>query len=264
MVMATAGASRIKHARTSHHEPNVSEPERILSMISGGALAVYGLQRRDARGLSLALLGAALVRRGATGRSILYDALGVNTAHESTLADRRRGDELASAAATVDARRAIKIERSTTIDRPRAEVFGVWRDFERLPELVDDLESVTTFGDGRSRWIAKLPGGKTIEWDAELVNEIPGELVAWKTVGDSDIAHAGSVHFRDAPGNRGTEMKIVLDYEPPGGGLSAMLAAFTRLFGQAPDSKIREDLRRFKMRLEAGEVATVDGQTSGR
>lgn len=258
MVMATAGASGAKHARTSHVRLNVSEPERILSMISGSALTVYGLQRRDLRGLSLALLGAELLRRGASGHSLLYDALGLNTAHGPSLAEPRRRGDLASVAATVDARYAIKIERSVTIDRPRDEVFRIWRDFECLPELVDDLRSVTTLGGGRSHWVAKLPGGKTIEWDAELVNEIPGELVAWKTVGDSDVAHAGSVHFRDAPGGRGTEMRTVIDYEPPGGRLSGMLAAFTRLFGQAPDSKLRQDLRRFKMRLEAGDVANID------
>lgn len=262
--MATAGASRVKGARASGDGLNVSEPERILSMISGGALAMYGLQRRDLRGLSLALIGAELLRRGASGHSLLYDALGLNTASGRMLAEPRRRGDLASPAATVDARHAIKIERSVTIYRPREEVFAVWRNFERLPELVDDLASVTTTGAGRSHWVAKLPGGKTVEWDAELVNELPGELVAWKTVGDSDISHAGSVRFRDAPGNRGTEMKIELDYEPPGGQLSAVLAAFARLFGQAPDAKIREDLRRFKMRLESGEVATVDGQASGR
>jgi uncharacterized membrane protein len=263
MVMATAGASRVNHAQSSNDGLNVSQPERILSMISGGALAMYGLQRRDWRGLSLALLGAELVRRGASGHSVLYDAFGLSTAQRAAGEPRRRGD-LASPAATVDARHAIKIERSVTINRPRQELFALWRDFRNLPDLVDDLESVTDVGAGRSHWVAALPGGKTIEWNAELVNEIPGELIAWKTVGDSDVAHAGSVHFRDAPGRRGTEMKIVIDYEPPGGRLSALLAAFSRLFGQSPDSKVREDLRRFKMRLETGEVASVAGQTSGR
>ena len=260
--MATAGTSRVKHVRTSHAKLNVSRPERMLSMIAGGALTVYGLQRRDLRGLSLALFGAELLRRGASGHSLLYDALGLNTSHGPALAEPRRQGELASAAATVDARRAIKIERSVTIDRPRDEVFGIWRDFERLPQFIDDVRSVTSLSGGRSHWVAKLPGGKTIGWDAELVNEIPGELVAWKTVGDSDVAHAGSVHFRDAPDGRGTDMRFVISYEPPGGRLSAMLAAFARLFGQSPDATIREDLRRFKMRVEAGEVANMGGQTS--
>jgi uncharacterized membrane protein len=164
----------------------------------------------------------------------------------------RRPGELVSDAATVDARKAIKIEERISIDRSPSEVYAIWRNFDRLPEFTEDLESVTAGGDGRSHWVAKLPGGKRVEWDAELVNDIPNQLVAWKTVGHPDVAHAGSVHFDSAPDGRGTVMRFVIDYEPPAGRLGALIAAFTRLFGQAPEAKIRADLRRFKERLEGG------------
>jgi uncharacterized membrane protein len=264
MVMATAGVTRVDDTHAGHDGINVGKPERVVSMLSGGALALLGLQRRGLGGLSLALLGAELVRRGATGHCRLYDAMGMSTAtDDGTPAPRARG-ELVSDAATVDARRSIKIERSITIDKPRDAVYEIWRDFAGLASYFPDLESVTTLGNGRSHWVAIAPGGKRVEWDSELVNVIPGELIAWKTVGDSDISHAGSVHFKDAPGGRGTEMRVEVDYEPPGGRLGALLTKFAGVFHQSPDAKIREDLRRFKMQLETGEVATTEGQVSGR
>lgn len=165
----------------------------------------------------------------------------------------RAPGEIVSAAATVDARKAIKIEEHITIDRPRDELFRLWRNFEQLPNYVDDLESVTAVGDGRTHWVASLPGGKRVEWDSELVNEIPGELIAWKTVGNPDVAHAGSVHFRDLAAGT-TDVRIVVDYEPPGGRLGTLVHAFTKMFGQSPDQKISGDLREFKDRVESRET----------
>jgi len=162
----------------------------------------------------------------------------------------RAPGEIVSAAATVDARKAIKIEERVTIDRPRDELFRIWRSFEQLPNYAKDLESVTALEDGRSHWVARVPGGRRVEWDSEMVNEIPGELIAWKTVGNPDVAHAGSVHFRDVAGGA-TDVRIVVDYEPPGGRLGGLLHAFTKLFGQSPDQKIRADLATFKARVES-------------
>ncbi|HWJ13076.1 MAG TPA: SRPBCC family protein [Gemmatimonadaceae bacterium] len=169
----------------------------------------------------------------------------------------RAPGEIVSAAATVDARKAIKIEEHITIDRPRDELFRIWRNFEQLPKHANDLESVTAVGDGRTHWVARVPGGKRVEWDSEMVNEIPGELIAWKTVGNPDVAHAGSVHFRDA-GAGATDVRVVVDYEPPGGRLGALVNAFTKLFGQSPEQKIRGDLKTFKERVESATPRRVD------
>ena len=169
----------------------------------------------------------------------------------------RAPGEIVSAAATVDARKAVKIEEQITIDRPRDELFRIWRDFEQLPSYADDLESVASLGDGRTHWVAQVPGEKRVEWDSVMVNEIPGELIAWKTVGNPDVAHAGSVHFRDAA--RGaTDVRIVVDYEPPGGRVSGLVHAFTRLFGQSPEQKIRGDLQKFKERAESGRLRVAN------
>lgn len=247
MVMATAGVSRLNEA---HDDRNVGDRERIASLIGGALLAGYGLQRRDLTGVALMAVGAGLVQRGASGHCMVYDALGVST-NEGTIPGRHRG-EIVSAAATVDARKAIKVERSIVIDRPAAELYAVWRDFRNLPAFMQDLESVTNVGDGRSHWVARGPGAKRIEWDAVVVNDIQDQLVAWKTVGDPDIAHAGSVHFRPLSNGQATEMRIVFDYEPPGGRFGAVGSALTRIFGESPSQRVDEDLRRFKQQMESG------------
>jgi uncharacterized membrane protein len=239
MEMATGGARSVRRESAPEPITNVGDRERVLSVLSGGALALYGLRRRDLRGVALAALGAALVRRGASGHCDVYGALGVSTA-----------DHLTGRAATVDARRAIKIERSVMIDRASDALYAIWRDLERLPEYVEHLASVRPLGDGRAHWIARLPGDERVEWDSEIVNDIPNQLIAWKTVGRPDIAHAGSVHFTDAPG-RGTVMRVVIDYEPAGGQLGMLAAAFTRQFGRAPEGLVEDELRRFKTRVEA-------------
>ena len=257
MVMATTGESRVGHAYEGRDGINISRPERLVSVMLGAALGVYALRRRNPGSLPLALIAAELARRGATGHCYVYDALGVSTANAQTPnPPARLPGEIVSDAATVDARKAIKMEETITIDRMPAYLYAVWRDFEQLPRYLPDLESVTTLGAGRSHWVAKTPGDKRIEWDSEIVNDIPNQLIAWKTIGEPDVSHAGSVHFRAAPSGRGTEMRIVIDYEPPGGRLGALVAGFTRVFGQAPELKLAEDLRRFKTQVEAGAVSS--------
>ena len=125
---------------------------------------------------------------------------------------------MTSRAATVNARKAIKVERSVTIATPRAELYAFWRNFENLPRFMEHLVSVRVDSPTRSHWIAKAPAGKTVEWDAEIVNEVQDEIIAWKSVGEPDVANAGAVNFSDAPGGRGTIVRVTLDYEPPAGG----------------------------------------------
>jgi uncharacterized membrane protein len=218
----------------------------------------------------LALAGAELLRRGTTGHCMLYSAIGYNGANDdgrpaATLrGDRDRSGhrrELRGAAATVNARRSIKIERSITVGRSRLALYEFWRDFQNLPRVLDHLESVELLDAGRSHWVARGPGNARLEWDAEIVNDIPGQLIAWKTIGNPDVPHAGSVHFADAPGGRGTEVRLVIDYEPTGGRIAAVAAKFA---GESPDQKIRDDLERLKLALETGETVTIAGQPSAR
>jgi uncharacterized membrane protein len=251
MVLATTGPRRVEGAT----HKNVSQSERAVSAALGGLFVAGGVKRRGASGLALAIIGAELVRRGATGRCMLYDAIGFSSNDHMS-----NGDGLRSAAATVNARKSIKVERSITIAKPARELYDFWRDFANLPGVLDDLDSVTDLGNGRSHWVAAA-GGMTLEWDSELVNDIPGQLIAWKTVGNPEVAHAGSVHFTPSADGSSTVLRMVMDYEPPGGRLTAVAARF---IGESPDQKIAKDLKRLKMLFETGEIATTKGQTSGR
>jgi uncharacterized membrane protein len=116
-------------------------------------------------------------------------------------------------------------------------------------------------GDHTSHWVAKTIGGHRVEWDAQIVEDQQNERIRWRAVGDADIRHAGLVTFRPAPGDRGTEMRVMLEYAPPGGPLTAAMAS---LFGKEPAQQIRDDLRRFKQMMEAREVPTTAGQPAGR
>ena len=254
-----SGPARYATSRlASRHRPrlNVNGAERVLSVVGGTALAVYGARRRDWLGNLFALLGAGLVQRGATGHCAVYEAMGVDTAADEPGLVRQHGP-----AATVDAKKAVKVERSTTIDVPAPELYRFWRNFENLPRIMSHLESVTVTSSTQSRWKAKAPAGTTVEWDAEINNEIPDQLIAWKSVHAASVPNAGSVHFTPATGGRGTVVRVVLEYEPPAGKLGTVVA---RLFGEEPDLQVREDLRRFKSIMEAGEMPTGDGQPIDR
>jgi len=256
MVLATTGPRRVARATLNK---NVSDPERAVSAAVGGLFVASGLKKRGLGGLLLAVVGAELVRRGATGHCMLYDAIGFSSTDGDNQSDPAHRSDVRSAAATVNARKSIKVERSITIRKPAQEMYEFWRDFSNLPQVLDHLESVDDIGGGRSHWVAKGPAGTRVEWDAEIVNDIPGQLIAWKTVGKPDVAHAGSIHF--TPVADGTEVKFVMDYEPPAGRLVSVAA---KVMGESPDQKVQSDLKRLKMLFETGEVVTTAGQTSGR
>lgn len=233
---------------TAQGAVNVGDVERWFSTVGGGALAAYGLSRGSLGGVMLAALGGSLVCRGLTGHCSAYQALGVNTAE-------RHGRTAAVAAG-----RGVRVERAVTINRPAAELFRCWRNFEGLPRFMKHLESVRSEGN-RSHWTTHGPAGTTVSWDAEIVNEVPDRLIAWRSLEGSAVSTAGSVRFVEAPGNRGTEVHVELKYDPPAGRLGSWLAW---LFGEEPGQQVQEDLRRFKQLIEAGEIPTVAGQPSCR
>jgi uncharacterized membrane protein len=232
---------------------NVARGERIGSVALGAALVGLGVRRRDPAGLVAALFGSYFIARGATGRCAVYQALGVSTGEADSVIRPSSRDDVTSRAATVNARKAVKVERSVTIEQPRAELFAFWRNFENLPRFMEHLVSVRVDSSTRSHWQAKAPAGRTVEWDAEIVNEVPDEIIAWKSVGEPDVSNAGAVNFSDAPGGRGTVVRVTLDYEPPAGRVGAILSHF---FSEEPDRQIREDLRKFKQLMETGEITT--------
>lgn len=149
----------------------------------------------------------------------------------------------------------IRVTASTTVNKPREAVYRFWRDLQNLPRFMSHLEEVRVTSDKRSHWKAKAPAGLTVEWDAELTEDRPGELLAWRSLEPADVANQGSVRFVAAAGGRGTEMHVELQYDPPGGVIGATLA---KLFGEEPGQQVRSDLRRFKQVMETGEVLHSD------
>jgi uncharacterized membrane protein len=216
---------------------NVSEPERWGSMAAGLGLAAYGLSRRNVRGLVLAGLGALLFRRGLTGHCDTYEMFGVNTA--GTGSDTRQA--LGGSAG-------INVEESVVINRPVSLLYRFWRNLENLPHFMSHLESVERVTDTLSRWRAEGPAGMTLEWNAEIHNEVPDKLIAWRSLEGSDVVSAGSVNFEEAGAGQGTRVRVRLQYSPPGGKAGAALA---KLLGRDAATEIREDLQRFKQLLES-------------
>jgi uncharacterized membrane protein len=217
---------------------NVAHVERWASALGGAALTAYGIKQLKERmpaGAVLAAAGTALIYRGATARTDTRQALSGS--------------------------RGVHVEEAITINRRPDELYGFWRKLEQLPAFMGHLVSVTQLDERRSHWVARAPAGRTVEWDAEIVNEIPNELIGWRTIDRADVISAGSVHFKAAAGNRGAEVRVRLQYSPPAGKLGAGIAW---LLGHEPSQTIKEDLRRFKQLMEAGELATTQGQPRGK
>ncbi|HEX8147339.1 MAG TPA: SRPBCC family protein [Pyrinomonadaceae bacterium] len=153
----------------------------------------------------------------------------------------------------------IPVNKSIVINASAEEVYQFWRDFEKLPLFMRYLESVTVTGEGRSHWVAKAPGG-SVEWDAEVTEDLPNRLISWRSLEGSEVETSGTVRFEPAVGGRGTVVHVQLDYNPPGGALGAL---FAKLFGEDPDGQMQTDLRRFKQVIELGEVVVSDGTLMG-
>ena len=220
---------------------NVGDVERLVSMLGGAVIGLYGLRRLRLGGLVLAALGGALVYRGLSGRCQMYGALGIDRA--ATLTGETRGN------------RGVKLEREITVLAPADSLYRIWRDLEHLPRFMSHLERVERLDDRRSRWTLRTPPAvPVIQWDAEIINDQPDDLIAWQSAGGS-VDHAGSVRFERAPDGRSTSVRVSLQYDPPGGEIGHALAA---LFGQDAGGQIDTDLREFKRAVEAGEIPGAD------
>lgn len=156
----------------------------------------------------------------------------------------RRDDTRAALAGS----RGLLVHESVTIHRPASELYRFWRTLENLPRAMSHLESVTDLGDGRSHWVARARGIGRVEWDAKIINDEPGKLIAWRSLPGSDVTSAGSVNF-DEIDDRSTRVTVRLQYDPPAGKLGALVA---KVLGEDPARQIREDLLRLKQLLEAG------------
>ncbi len=225
---------------------NVPQPERIGSIAAGAGLALYGLSRKSLGGVLIAVLGGALIRRGATGHCGVYEKMGINSRQLNT----EKG---------VPGDKGIKVVKTITVARSPQEVYRYWRNLENLPRFMEHVESVRELDGRRSAWVVKGPLGHDVEWTAEIISDRDGEMISWESLPGAEVQNAGSVWFQPA-GNGGTEVKVALQYLPPAGIVGAAVA---KIFGEAPEQQLEADLNRFKELIEAGAVEAASSQRAG-
>lgn len=155
---------------------------------------------------------------------------------------------------------AMHVKAAITVRKSRQEVYRFWRDLENLPSFMDHVESIEGNGNGRSHWKVKAPAGAKVEWDAEVVEDRPGEALVWRSIEGSGIQNSGAVRFVDAPRNQGTEVHIEFEYNAPGGKVGKAVA---KVFGEEPTQQAKDDLRRFKQVMETGFVVRSEGSPEG-
>lgn len=245
----SAGRRPVSTGSSGQARINVPTVERWGSAILGGALAAHGLRHPSLSGLLLAVAGGALVQRGFSGHCHVYAALNVNRAAGP------------GARPTDYFEHGVHVEQTISINRPAKELYAFWRKLENLPLIMTHLRSVEVIDDKRSSWTAVGPGGVSVGWEAQIISDVPDESLAWRSLRPASVDNAGSVRFVELPGDRGTEVRVTLDYIPPAG-LAGRAAA--KLLGADPNSTVRDDLRRFKAIMEAGEVPTIKGQAHGQ
>jgi uncharacterized membrane protein len=226
---------------------NIGRMEQHFSTGLGVALGLAGLSRGRLPGLLLVAGGAGLLYRGLTGHCHLYDVLGIDTAEHSE-------------AAVLAAQQGEHVEKAVAINRPVEELFAFWRDVTNLPQIMPHIKCVEALDSARSRWTAEAPFGRELEWEAEIFKERPNELIAWRSLPESDIETAGSVRFKPLSHDRGTEVRLALKYNPPAGKLGAIIATVS---GRGLSQEVAEGLRTLKRRMEAGEIPTAQAPRPG-
>ena len=221
-------------------QPNVGQAERWLSAIAGGALATVGVRRGGVIGTLATVAGAALVARGAAGQDPVKRVFTSSPA-ERALAGEKGWPTAATAGFGV------------TINKPRQELYDFWRDFTNLPKFMENVTAIEVHDHTHSTWHVKGPGGMTAKWDSVITQEEPGHKYQWDSP-TGDVRNAGWVTFKDAPGGRGTEVRLTIAYVPPMGQFGRIAAKVAR---REPAIQARMDLKRFKMLMETGEVSTA-------
>ena len=221
---------------------NVPQNERTISLIGGSVLTVLGvvvaITRRNPVGALIALVGGGMVYQGTTGHSPLYRLMGSNRAvrtnPQSVSVPHEQGEHVVAV---------------VTINRPVEELYPIWRNFQNLANIMSHIEKVDISDDTHSRWTVKVPAGMFVSWDAEIINEVKNEVIGWRSLHNAQVANAGSVRFRPAPYEKGTEMRVTLEYVAPGQRLGVAVAKW---LGQNPEQQLQDDLERFKMYIESG------------
>jgi uncharacterized membrane protein len=147
----------------------------------------------------------------------------------------------------------VLVGRTVSIYRSRQELYDFWRDFRNLPLFMENIEAVDVMDGNRSHWVVRGPAGADLEWDSQITEDVPGEVIAWRSVEGASVDNSGRVEFRDSPNARGTIVSVTIAYDPPGGKLGKV---FAKIFRREPAIQARHELRRFKQLMETGELPT--------
>lgn len=215
-------------------QKNVGQVERVVSTALGSwmLLSAFGKGKNIAGRSTRFGLGGYLLYRGISGNCALYNALGIKNQQP----------------------KAMELRTALMVNRAKDEVYRFWRKLENLPRFMDHLKLVEEMDNRRSHWEANIPGTLgTVEWEAQITDEKPGELIAWESVEDSTIYNSGQVTFRDAQNGKGTEILVRIIYQPPTGNAGKAVA---KLFNPMFERMVRADINRFKQFMESGENNT--------
>jgi len=236
--MATSSLLRVNGDKTGSatERINLNWPERYVSIAAGVKLSISGFKNMFKNPFtSILKLGAGgyLLNRGVTGHCELYSQIGKHSTDPIN----------------------INIKSSFTINKPRIDVYNFWRKLDNLPLFMNHLESVEMLDDEKSHWVMRLPAGVAkVSWDAEIVHDVPGEMIGWSSLPGSAIDNAGKVRFRDSFHEHGTLVDVVISYQPPAGGLGASLAhVLNPMFKKMVD----EDVQNFKQYMDINEGEMV-------
>ncbi|MFW6295887.1 MAG: SRPBCC family protein [Halothece sp.] len=228
---------RIHAMETATNSPNSSDLgnlEHWESLINQSPLVLMELQKRRLRQVLLALAGESEANKEPNLVEKVQDAVGL-AQH-------------------------IQVEKTVTINKSAEELYDFWRNFENLPAFMKHIKSITPKSDRLYSWVANAPLGTSVAWDAKVIQEKPNSLITWVSSENSDIENSGLIRFQKATGGRGTEVKAVMEYSPLGGEIASAIA---KLFGEEPEQQLGDELNRFKQLMEAGEIATIEGQPKG-
>lgn len=230
-----------RHNPDESHLDSARERERQRKLALGASVGtlMLAMRRGGLSGLALGAFSGLLAYRASTGRGLKGTGRSIARGAERALTGHRAGP--------------LELSASVTVQRSPQELYEFWRDFTRLPPILTSITAVENLPNGRTHWTAETPMDGVYEWDAEIVEDVPGERLSWRAVDDADVPHTGTIRFVPAPGDRGTQVELTLHYRLPHGLLSAAPLAFVNALSR---EAVREDLRHFKQVMEAGEMPT--------
>ena len=205
--------------------PATSTQEAILTLAVGSALAGLGIWRRGWFGATLGTAGGYLLYCGVRDFQRPYQG---------------------------------RVRVSYTIGKDRQEVYDFAANPQNWPKFMHAIQ-VKNNGDGKFGFSIGEPAGIDFESNVQITDQQAGEHIAWASA-EQMLEHRGVIRFKQAPGDRGTEVSVALEYKAPAGPIARALAA---LVGWDPEQVVRESLRHLKQLMETGEIPTTKGQPAG-